>query len=123
MVWRPKYLNAAILASAALSLFLELSVIRWQGTVFEFFAFYKNFGLLTCFAGLGLGYALAGRGSIPLILTIPMMAWQFAFMIVLRFAGGGWALSSINAIPLREQLNMGQSTAPTLAQAIAVYFC
>jgi spermidine synthase len=118
----PKYVNAAILASAALSLFLELSVIRWQGTVFEFFAFYKNFGLLTCFAGLGLGYALAGRGSIPLILTIPMMAWQFVFMIVLRFADGGWALSSINAIPLREQLNMGAGNAPSLAQGIAIYF-
>src|SRR5947209_6877191 len=52
-----RYLDLAIFASAAVSLFLELSVIRWQGTVFEFFAFYKNFGLLSCFAGLGLGYA------------------------------------------------------------------
>jgi len=54
-----------------LSLFLELAVIRWQGTVFEFFAFYKNFGLLACFAGLGLGYALASRDRIYLALAIP----------------------------------------------------
>ena len=42
----PEYLDLAILGAAALSLVLELAVIRWQGTVFEFFAFYKNFSLL-----------------------------------------------------------------------------
>jgi hypothetical protein len=47
------YLNASIVGAAALSLLLELAVIRWQGTVFEFFAFYKNFTLL-CRAGLRL---------------------------------------------------------------------
>ena len=62
----PQYIDWAIFGAAALSLFLELAVIRWQGTVFEFFAFYKNFSLLCCFAGLGLGYALADRRSIPL---------------------------------------------------------
>jgi hypothetical protein len=50
-----RYVRLAIFGSAALSLFLELAIIRWQGTVFEFFAFYKNFSLLCCFAGLGLG--------------------------------------------------------------------
>src|SRR3989442_10589809 len=50
-----QYADLAIFGAAALSLFLELAVIRWQGTVFEFFAFYKNFSLLCCFAGLGLG--------------------------------------------------------------------
>jgi hypothetical protein len=42
----PKYVDVAILVSAALSLFLELAIIRWQSTVFEFFAFNKNFSLL-----------------------------------------------------------------------------
>src|ERR1700730_4946255 len=71
-------LSIAIAASAALSLFLELAVIRWQGSVFEFFAFYKNYGLLACFAGLGLGYALSrSKEGIPLILTLPLLTWQF----------------------------------------------
>ena len=61
-----RYVDLAIAGAAGLSLFLELAVIRWQGTVFEFFAFYKNFGLLACFAGLGLGYALASRDRIYL---------------------------------------------------------
>ena len=53
--------DLAIAISAALSLFLELALIRWQSSVLEFLAFYKNFSLLACFAGLGLGYALAAR--------------------------------------------------------------
>jgi hypothetical protein len=36
-----------------------LSIIRWQATVFPFFAFYKDLSMLSCFAGLGLGYAMA----------------------------------------------------------------
>jgi hypothetical protein len=53
--------HAEIAGGAALSLFQELAVIRWQGTVWEFFAFYKNLGLLSCFAGLGLGACSARR--------------------------------------------------------------
>src|SRR4051794_30430649 len=57
----------AIILSAAVSLFLELAVIRWHTTLLELFAFYKNFSLLACFAGLGLGYALASSMVIPLL--------------------------------------------------------
>jgi spermidine synthase len=102
-----RFLSLAIAGSASLSLLLELAVIRWQGTIFEFFAFYKNYGLLACFAGLGLGYALSrSKGGIPLILTLPLLAWQFGLLIALR-----WGLPqrpySLETIPFREQLNMG----------------
>jgi hypothetical protein len=117
-----RYIDLAIAGSAILSLFLELSIIRWQGTVFEFFAFYKNFGLLACFVGLGLGYALSGRDSIPLVLSIPVMAWQFVFMIALRFGDKGILLGTIRAIPLREQLNMGTGISVSVAQEFAIYF-
>ena len=103
----PRFVDLAILGSAALSLFLELAVIRWQGTVFEFFAFYKNFGLLSCFVGLGLGYALANRDRIPLILALPLLAWQFGFMIVLRFGLGQAAFENLRVMPFREQFHMG----------------
>jgi hypothetical protein len=116
-----RYVNLAIFTSAALSLFLELAVIRWQATVFEFFAFYKNFGLLSCFAGLGLGYALASRGRIFLFLSIPLLVWQFIFMCVLRFAWGGRMLSSVRAVPFREQLNMGVGITDVI-RGSAVYF-
>jgi positive regulator of sigma E activity len=94
----PQYVDLAILSAAALSLFLELALIRWQGTVFEFFAFYKNFSLLCCFAGLGLGYALADRHRIPLGLTIPLLGWQFGLMIVLRFSMPMWRLQSLRIL-------------------------
>ena len=101
----PKNVNVAILFSAALSLFLELAIIRWQASIFEFFAFYKNFSLLACFLGLGLGYALATRDRIPLVLVIPLLAWQFGFMTLVRFG----PRTPFRAIPFREQLTMGLS--------------
>lgn len=101
------YLAVAIVASAALSLLLELAIIRWHGTVFEFFAFYKNYGLFACFAGLGLGYALSrNETGIPLSLTLPLLAWQFVLLILLRFGLLGPS-SSLATTPFREQLSMG----------------
>jgi hypothetical protein len=98
-----KYADAAIVFAAALSLFMELGCIRWQSSVLPFFALYKNFSLLACFVGLGLGYALATRDRIPLVIVLPLLAWQFLFMIILRYAPD----SFITTIPFFEQLAMG----------------
>lgn len=100
----PRYLDAAVFLAAALSLFLELALIRWQSSVLEFLAFYKNFSLLACFAGLGLGYALARRSHVPLLVVIPLLAAQFCFVLVTRLEPG-----LFHSIPFREQLNMGVS--------------
>ncbi|MBZ5498461.1 MAG: hypothetical protein LAP85_18840 [Acidobacteriia bacterium] len=116
------YLVPAIVAGAALSLFLELAVIRWQGTVWEFFAFYKNLSLLACFAGLGLGYALAGRDRIPLVFAAPLLSLQMGLLIFLRYGLPAEGTRSLSLTPFREQLNMGVGTASTLSQYVAVYF-
>jgi spermidine synthase len=97
-----QYVDRAILISAALSLFLELAVIRWQSSVLEFLAFYKNFSLLACFAGLGLGYALAAQNRIPLLTVIPLLAGQVSFVMVTRMVP-----ELFRVIPFREQLTMG----------------
>ena len=116
-----RYVSAAIMLSAALSLCLELAVIRWQGATFEFFAFYKNYGLLACFAGLGLGYALAkSKSGIPLYLTPWLFAWQFALLMLLRFGLSGEHLSAFRIVPFREQLSMGLG-AGRPGQFMAVY--
>ena len=47
-----RYVDVAIVFAAALSLFLELALIRWQSSVLIFLAFYKNFSLLACFAAI-----------------------------------------------------------------------
>jgi SAM-dependent methyltransferase len=118
----PHRLDAAIFCAAALSLFLELTVIRWQGTVFEFFAFYKNFTLLSCFAGLGLGYALAGRDRLALPAVVPLLVWQFGFLTAFRFAMPSAALESIRHLPFAEQLTMGMRNANQWSEGIATYF-
>ena len=102
-----KWVGTAIFASAAVSLFLELAVIRWQATVFPFFSFYKNLSLLSCFAGLGLGYAMGRRHRVPLFLTLPLLAWQFLFMIAMRYGMTYEQFHSLYVLPFREQLNMG----------------
>lgn len=102
-----KFLPTAIAASAGLSLFLELAVICWQGTIFEFFAFYKNYGLLACFAGLGIGYALSrSKDGVPLSLTLPLLSWQFILLIALRY-GLPTRPYGLETTPFSEQLNMG----------------
>jgi hypothetical protein len=106
-----RYVRLAIFGSAALSLFLELAIIRWQGTVFEFFAFYKNFSLLCCFAGLGLGYAMANSKRIPLTFTVPLFAWQFVLMLGMRYGMSEEQLRSLRRLPFSEQLNMGIGSA------------
>jgi hypothetical protein len=95
--------DLAIAISAALSLFLELALIRWQSSVLEFLAFYKNFSLLACFAGLGLGYALTAQTRIPLMMVVPLLATQFAFILLVRLA----TPDGLGVNPFREQLTMG----------------
>jgi SAM-dependent methyltransferase len=116
-----RWVPVAIATSAAISLLLELSMIRWQGSVWEFFAFYKNFGLLSCFAGLGLGYALARRQQIPLVLAMPLLALQMLVLIALRHGMAAWRIESLRVTPFREQLNMGLSVAGAWPQYVAVY--
>ncbi len=115
-----RYLEIAIISSAGVSLFVELAMIRWQGTVWEFFSFYKNLGLLSCFAGLGLGYALARCDRIPLVLTAPLLALQMCLLVSLRHGMGRW-IESLLVTPFREQLNMGFRNASSTPHYVAVY--
>ena len=119
---RDQWLDIAIAGAAALSLFLELAMIRWQASVFPFFAFYTNFGLLSCFAGLGLGYALAGRERIPLILVVPALAWQVVLLITLKSMLSFWQLEFLGAMPVLEQMSMGVGSMRSIGQAISIYF-
>jgi spermidine synthase len=107
----PRYIDVGIAVSAALSLFLELALIRWQSSVLEFLAFYKNFSLLACFAGLGLGYALGSRDRIPLQVVVPLLAAQFCFFLFVRieFLLVRSESTRFEVNPFREQMAMGMS--------------
>jgi hypothetical protein len=117
-----RWLPWAIAASAFGSLALELAVIRWQSTVWEIFAFYKNFSLLSCFAGLGLGYALAKHERVPVVAVIPLLAVQMMALIGLRHGINAWNYSSLMATPLKEQLNMGVGVVNNIPHLFVVYF-
>jgi spermidine synthase len=112
-----KYADAAIVFAAALSLFMELGCIRWQSSVLPFFALYKNFSLLACFVGLGLGYALATRHRIPLVIVIPLLAWQFGLTTILRSAPENF----LSNLPFFEQLAMGLSGFDEWSHRILLY--
>lgn len=117
-----RWVPLAIIVSAAVSLFLELAMIRWQGSVWEVFAFYKNFGLLSCFAGLGLGYALSRNRYLPLLLALPILGLQMLVLIGLRHGMPESTLQSLMVTPITEQLNMGFGTATGPSGFFAVYF-
>ena len=117
---RPR-IPAVISISAGLSLFLELAVVRWHSSVWEVFAFYKNFSLLGCFLGLGLGYALAHRTQIAAIVALPLLAFQVTYLVALRHAIPIEWLTSVRATPILEQLNMGVTPAGGVPQYLATY--
>jgi hypothetical protein len=117
-----RWLPWAIVLSAISSLALELAIIRWQGTVWEIFAFYKNFSLLACFAGLGLGYALSKHQHVPAVTILPLLAIQMLTLIGIRHGINAEYYLSLLATPIREQLNMGFHNAGSLSHFFAIYF-
>lgn len=98
------YVAPLIVLAAGLSLFFELAMIRWQSSIFPVFAFYKNFSLLACFCGLGLGYALAKNSRIPLGVVLPLTAAQ---VVLLTFLHSDEFHNIFLATPITEQKAMG----------------
>lgn len=117
-----KWVGPSIAIAAGLCLFLELAIIRWQLSIFPLLSFYKNFGLLSCFAGLGLGYALSSRRHIPLFYVVPLLGVQILGQLVMKYGLGEDRLMGVNANPIAEQLTMGIESAEASLQYGAIYF-
>jgi spermidine synthase len=96
-------LPLVIIALAACSLFFELVLIRWQSGLFSVFAFYKNFTLLACFCGLGIGYALADRKPLLLPLCLPALVLNVLVMLVLHYAGNDFTHLLFGLVPVYEE--------------------
>ena len=89
-VWAPRSLDFAAqdlggfsywqlaIASAA-GLFLELLVIRWISSEIQVFAYFKNFVLIACFLGFGLGCCLCNR---KIRLLAQLLPWLILALIV-----------------------------------------
>ena len=55
-----------------LSLFIELLMIRWISSEIRIFAYFKNFVLIACFLGFGLGCYLSRRKINLLVMLVPL---------------------------------------------------
>jgi len=64
-----------------LSLFLELLMIRWISSEVRIFAYFKNFVLIACFLGFGLGCYLSRRRINLLAMLVPLLS----------LAGSSWS--------------------------------
>lgn len=93
----------SVVLSAFLSLLLELVIIRWQANEIEFLAFFKNFGLIACFAGLGIGYSLAKVKVIPIGCSVYALALQVIFVEILAHAQ---ILHYLQQPPVLEQVSI-----------------
>lgn len=105
------------LASGA-GLFIELMLIRWQASTFQFFAYYKNISLLAAFLGLGIGYALGQRRPVLTPLVLPALGLQFGVLYLLRFSFLAEQLRN----PVSEQLAFGLSNQGLLTPFAALSY-
>lgn len=117
----PGQVMGVVILSAGLSLFLQLALIRWQISIYPALSFYKNFSMLACFTGIGLGYALAGQRAITLAFVVPLLLWQLVAQGVLVYGLSDIQGVSLHASPITEQLDIGLTSARTRVQVLAIY--
>jgi hypothetical protein len=112
-----KRLDRWIALASALGLFVELMLIRWHASVFQFFAYYKNVSLLACFLGLGIGYAMGTRRPVATPAVLPALAFQFVALYLLGFSGLAARLHS----PFAEQKGLALHFIGTTGNLAMVY--
>jgi len=59
--------------ASTLVLYLELLMIRWVSSEIRIFAYFKNFVLIACFLGFGLGCYLSRRRARLLMMILPLV--------------------------------------------------
>ena len=106
-----------IALAAGLSLFIELMIIRIHSSYFHIFAYFKNVSLLSCFLGLGIGYARGQKKLITISLVLPLLGLQIALLFLLRHTPFGKVLQN----PITEQFAMGMDQALQIGNLIIIY--
>ncbi|HZT81075.1 MAG TPA: hypothetical protein VFA26_12665, partial [Gemmataceae bacterium] len=99
----PRWTRLAIFLASALTLYVEMVMVRWHASCFHAFAIFKNVSLLSCFLGLGIGYGLSGRKRSTLAAFLPLLALQVLLFAVLSNTN----LGGRRVNPVAEQLVMG----------------
>ncbi len=98
--------RSLIVLASATALYLELVMIRWHATSAHAFAIFKNVSLLSCFLGLGIGFALSGQPrKLSMDAVLPLLAVQTLLFSVIPTTVGGMRVN-----PVAEQMVMGLHT-------------
>lgn len=113
----PRRARWFVFAAAAAGLFAELMLVRWHGSTFQVFGFFKNVSLLACCLGLGMGYALRPDRPCFAPLIVPALSAQFAVLHLLRLTELQFRLNN----PIRENLTMGLADAEGLSARLVVF--
>ena len=118
----PSALRVIVIGAAGLSLFLELLLIRWESGVFAVFALYKNFALLSCFCGLGIGYAKAEDKQLALPAALPMTLLLLALFTFLRYGTGIAGNTVFQVVPVREEASVFFAFNPSVTPLMHVVY-
>ena len=110
-----------------LSLFLELLMIRWVSSEIRIFAYFKNFVLIACFLGFGLGCYLARRRINLLSLLAPLLTlaviiklpWMSLRQLITDLPAYVGAASEVNVWGV-PHVPLGWTALSYLSEAIAV---
>lgn len=103
---------------AAVGLYAELSIIRIHAAYFQLFAHFKNVSLLSCFLGLGIGYAQKHERPLSTPLVIPLFACQVILFTLLLHC---FELNFMILNPTQEQATMGLYNATEVADMMMSY--
>ena len=106
-----------IALAAGLGMYTELMIIRFHASSLQLFAYFKNVSLLSCFLGLGIGYAMGNRRPLTTPLVLPLLALQVIFMRFFRFSEAASLLHN----PISEQLTLGLKQIGGIDHLAAVY--
>ncbi len=112
-----KHLWFWILLASSLSLIFELIVIRFHSAQFQFFAYFKNLSLISCFLGLGIGFASGTARKILTPLFLPLFCFHTVYLHFLRSTFMAFYLQN----PVKENLTLGMATMTSTAHSLLTY--
>jgi spermidine synthase len=112
---------------SVLGLFLEMLMIRWVSSEVRIFAYFKNFVLIACFLGFGLGCYLVRRRISLLSLLVPLatlavivkLPWPGLRQLIIDLPGYIGATSEVNVWGI-PYIPMGLKSLALLANATLV---
>lgn len=110
-------INYLIAVAAGLGLFLELAIIRMHSSFFQMFAFFKNFSLLSCLLGLGVGYLFGNKKIYSLKWVFPFITIQILLMYFIK----NTPIALFMQNPITEQIAMGQGFVEGFFQFFVIY--